>query len=350
MGAAGLLVVGLLVLVAGAELLVRGASRLALLAGVSPLAVGLTVVAYGTSAPEVAVSLKAALDSQADIALGNVVGSNTCNVLLILGLSALAAPLAVSSRVVRIDAPLVLLVSLLVIGLAWDGQIGRLDGAVLLLLAGAYTALQLVLARRERTGSGVGAASNFSIAASFVLVAVGLALLVAGSRWMVDAAVQVAEAWGVSRLVIGLTIVAVGTSLPELVTSIVAALRGERDIAVGNVIGSNLFNLTAVLGAAASAGRGGVVVSDSALWFDLPVMAAAALVCLPIFVTGMVISRREGAVLVAFYVAYVTYLVLASQRHAGAQALGDAVRWFALPITAAALTWLAAAEWRRRGD
>ncbi|MEQ8847797.1 calcium/sodium antiporter [Botrimarina sp.] len=350
MVAAGWLGLGLVALVIGAEMLVRGASRLALAAGVAPLAVGLTVVAYGTSAPEVAVSVKAALSGQADIALGNVVGSNTCNVLLILGLSALAAPLAVSAQIVRIDAPLVVLVSGLTVALAWDGSLGLSDGLVLLALAVAYTAMQLVMAGRERQAPAADATGEGgpSVLRSCLLVAAGLALLVAGSRWMVDGAVRLAEGWGVSQLVIGLTIVAVGTSLPELVTSVVASLRGQRDIAVGNVVGSNFFNLTAVLGAAATVGQGGVAVTDEALRFDLPVMVAVALVCLPIFFTGMTIARWEGALLVAYYGAYVAYLLLAAQRHASAAALGDALRWFVVPITAAVLGGLALAEWRRR--
>ncbi|TWT99704.1 Inner membrane protein YrbG [Botrimarina colliarenosi] len=347
MVAFGLLAVGLVALVVGAEMLVRGASRLAAAAGVSSLAIGLTVVAYGTSAPEVAVSVNAALHDQADIALGNVVGSNTCNVLLILGISAIAAPLAVSSQLVRIDVPLMIAVSLGVVGLAYDGVLGWGDGCLLLLGAAAYTVLQLVLAKRDSSPVDPEA-PKVSVMASILLVAFGLATLVLGSRWMVDGAVRIAEAWGVSQLVIGLTIVAIGTSLPELVTSLVASLRGERDIAVGNIVGSNLFNLTAVLGAAAFASPAGLPISAEALRFDLPVMVGVSVVCLPIFFTGMTINRWEGALLLAYYVAYVAYLVLESQRHHAAVALGDALRWFVLPMTALVLVTLAMKELRRR--
>lgn len=347
MVAFGQLAGGLVLLVVGAEWLVRGASRLASRAGVSPLAIGLTVVAYGTSTPELAVSVNAALSGQADIGVGNVVGSNTCNVLLILGLSALAAPLVVSSQLVRLDVPLMIAASLGVLGLALDGAVGRLDGVLLLLGAIAYTVLQLMLARREASPNHDEAPKG-SLTMSVVLVGVGLALLVLGSNWMVDGAVRFAQAWGVSELVIGLTVVAVGTSLPELMTSVVASLRGQRDIAVGNIVGSNLFNLTAVLGAAAAAAPEGVPISAETLRFDLPVMVAVAMICLPIFFTGSVVSRGEGLLLLAYYGAYVAYLVLAAQRHAAADALGDAMRWFVVPITAAVLVSLSFREMRRR--
>lgn len=346
--AVGLLVAGLGLMVVGAEWLVRGASRLAEAARVSPLAIGLTVVAYGTSAPEFAVSVGSSLSGDSDIALGNVVGSNVCNVLLILGLAAVVAPLAVSSRLVRFDAPLVLAVSLLVALLAWDGALGRGDGMILLAVAIALTTFQLAMSRREQpeTSVAVEGASSQSIATSAGLVAVGLAMLVAGSQWFVQGAVSVAQAWGVSHLVIGLTVVAVGTSMPELVTSVVASLRGERDIAVGNVIGSNLFNLTAVLGGAAAAAPDGVPIADAALRFDLPVMIGTAVLCLPIFFTDQRVDRKEGALLLGYYAAYVAYLVLKAGRHAAAPALGDALRWFVIPMTVLVLLTLSVRQWR----
>ncbi len=348
MVALGLLVGGLVLLVLGAEWLVRGASQLASRAGIPPLAIGLTVVAYGTSAPELAVSVNAALSGQADIAVGNVVGSNTCNVLLILGLSALAAPLIVSSQLVRLDVPLMIAVSVGVIVLALDGNFGRVDGFILLAVAIGYTVLQLLLARREASIDADAAPPEGSFGASMAFVVVGLGLLILGSQFMVSGAVSIAQAWGVSELVIGLTVVAVGTSMPELMTSVVASLRGQRDIAVGNIVGSNLFNLTAVLGAAAVVAPDGVAIAAETLRFDLPVMAAVAMICLPIFFTGGVVARWEGALLLAYYVAYVTYLVLAAQRHEAAGNLGDALRYFVLPITAAVLLGLAYLEFRRR--
>jgi cation:H+ antiporter len=348
MVAFGLLIGGLVLLVFGAEWLVRGASQLAARAGISPLAIGLTVVAYGTSTPELAVSVNAALSGQADIAVGNVVGSNICNVLLILGVSALAAPLIVSSQLVRLDVPLMIAVSLGTIGLALDGRISRLDGLILLVVAIGYTVLQLVLARRESSIDADAAPPSGSVVASILYIVVGLGLLMLGASWMVSSAVTIAKWWGVSELVIGLTVVAVGTSLPELMTSVVASLRGQRDIAVGNIVGSNIFNLTAVLGASAAISPMGVAVAAETLRFDLPVMTAVAVICLPIFFTGSTVARWEGALLLAYYVAYVTYLVMAAQRHDATEGFGDAMRYFVLPITAAVFVGLAIMEFRRR--
>ena len=337
-------------LVAGAELVVRGASRLAVAAGISPLVVGLTVVAFGTSAPELAVTMGAALTGEADVALGNVVGSNIGNVLLILGLSAAVAPLAVSQQLVRLDVPLMVGASLLTLLLAMDGSVGRVDGLLLLACIVVYTVFLIRQSRRE----GVAVHAEYSQAladetpsrrspwvrdtASIVL---GLVLLVVGARWLVAEAVAAAAAFGVSELVIGLTIVAMGTSLPELATSVLAAVRGQRDIAVGNVVGSNLFNLLAVLGLGSVTAPGGVPVARAALRFDLPVMIAVAVACLPIFFTGHRISRWEGWLFLAYYGAYIAYLVLASAAHDALPALSAALAWFALPLTGATLAVLA---------
>lgn len=338
---------GLLLMIFGAELLVRGASRLAAAVGLSPLVIGLTVVAFGTSAPELAVSLRSTLSGQDSVALGNVIGSNTFNVLFILGLSALITPLAVSSQLVRLDVPVMIAASLGVIGLALDGGIGRIDG--LLLCAGfvAYTAA-LLLAPKGDKGEAAESSETRRLTPTLQVLG-GLALLVLGSNWMVAAAVAMATTLGVSELVIGLTIVAAGTSMPEVVTSVVASLRGERDIAVGNIVGSNLFNLLAVLGVAAVAAPGGVAVEPSVLRFDLPVMAAVAVVCLPIFFTGMAIDRWEGAVLLGYYAAYTAYLVLAATGHAALPAFSSGMLWFVIPLTALTLVVLTAHALLRRG-
>jgi len=310
---------GLALLVVGAEALVRGAGRLAAVAGLSPLVIGLTVVAFGTSAPELAVSVKASLSGQGAVSLGNVVGSNTFNVLAILGLSALITPLAVSSHLVRWDVPVMIAASLLATLLAWDGSIGRLDGLLLAILFATYTIVLLIAGKRMGGESNSEAPSDdlqaqqpagASLIGSTFATLIGLALLVAGSRLLVDSAVVMATAAGVSEVVVGLTIVAAGTSLPEVVTSVVASLRGERDIAVGNVVGSNLFNLLGVLGVAGIVAPEGVPVTTSVLRFDFPVMLIAALVCLPIFWTQFTIDRWEGLLLLASYVLYVTYLVV----------------------------------------
>ena len=332
-----LMAAGLALLLAGAELLVRGAARLAGAFGVPPLVIGLTVVAYGTSAPELAVSVRASGLGQADIALGNVVGSNIFNVLFILGLSALITPLVVSRKLVRLDVPIMIAVSLGLVALGWNGRIGRPEGALLVLLGIAYTVFLVVEGRREerrkRAAEGRGAPASAGWVRSSLYVAAGLALLVSGSRWLVDGAVALARALGTTELVIGLTVIAAGTSLPEVATSVVASLRGERDIAVGNVVGSNIFNVLWVLGVAALASESGVAVSPSAMQFDVPVMVAVAVACLPIFFTGYLIARWEGALFFAYYLLYTAFIVLAATGHGALRLLGPAVLWFALPLT-----------------
>jgi cation:H+ antiporter len=340
---------GLAGLVVGGSWLVRGASRLALGLGLSPLVVGLTVVAFGTSAPELAVSAGAVLSGRTGLAVGNVVGSNIFNVLFILGLSALITPLSVHRQVIRQEVPILIGAAALLIVLGLDGGFGARDGAILLGLLAAYTTF---LVRQARAASTATAASTDAsreppspragawddrLPLQLALIVAGLGLLVAGSEALVSSAVTLARALGVSDVVIGLTIVAAGTSLPEVATSVLAGLKGERDIAVGNVVGSNLFNIFGVLGVASVAaplsGAGALPVPPDVARFDLWVMLAASAVCLPVFLTGREIARWEGALFLAYYAAYTTYLVLAAQRHAGAQALGDAMLGFVVPLT-----------------
>jgi cation:H+ antiporter len=338
-------ITGGLLLIAGAELLVRGASRLAVRAGVSPLVVGLTVVAFGTSSPELAVTVGSAYAGDADVALGNVLGSNIFNVLFILGLSALVAPLVVAQQLVRLDVPLMIGVSVLALVLSLDGSVGRLDGLLLFSGVVAYTVFLVRQSRRESKGVRAEYEEAFGDAprrsAAWMLdgaqAAVGLVLLVIGARWLVDAAVATATAMGVSSLVIGLTIVAAGTSLPEVATSVLATLRGERDIAVGNVVGSNIFNLLCVLGLGSAVSPAGLAVAPGALTFDFPVMIAVAIATLPIFFTGYTIARWEGAVFLAYYVAYTVYLVLDATQHGALNLFGAAMTWFVLPLTALTL-------------
>jgi len=348
-----LFVAGLVLLILGAEWLVRGASRLAGALGISPLVIGLTVVAFGTSAPEVAVSVKAAWAGQPDLAIGNVVGSSVFNVLFILGASAVVTPLLVSSQLIRLDVPIMIGVSVLVFLLAGDGSIGRLDGALLFAGVIAYTAFQVWQSRKESAAIRDEYAQEYaprrhSTLANLVLVAAGLALLVLGSRWLVSGAVAFAQALGVSELVIGLTIVAAGTSLPEVATSLLAAFRGERDIAVGNVVGSNIFNLLAVLGLSALVAPDGLPVSPSVLRFDLPVMMAVALACLPIFASGASIVRWEGALFLSYYAAYTTYLVLAAQEHDTLPVFSTVMEVFVLPLTAVTLAVVGWRAWKHR--
>jgi len=339
---------GLLTLISGATLLVRGASRLALSLGISPLVVGLTVVAFGTSAPEMAVSVGAVLDGRVDIAIGNAVGSNILNVLFILGASALIAPLVVNIQLIRQEVPIMIGASLLLLLLGLDGRISWFDGLLLFGLLLAYTGFLVVQSRRETQAANDEYAEALAPAAAATwdssplvqvsLLVAGIGALVLGSQWLVDAAVAFAKDLGVSDVVIGLTVVAAGTSLPEAATSLTAALKGERDIAVGNVVGSNTFNILGCLGLSGlAAGGTGLTVPPSLLAFDIWVMLAVALACMPVFLTGHEIARWEGAVFVLYYVAYVAYLILAAQQHDALRTYTLAMTGFVLPLTVVTL-------------
>jgi cation:H+ antiporter len=319
---------GFALLLMGAESLVRGAAKLALQLGISPLVVGLTVVAFGTSAPELTVSIAAAINGEASIALGNVVGSNVLNILVILGASAVVTPLAVTQQLIRVEIPLMVVVSLVVWGMAANDNIGRLEGALLfgslvIYLCWAVTkSKQETKAVQREYARSLGAdevspaeqADNRThwrlILLQVALVCAGLAMLVLGANLLVQGAVGMATSWGIPPAVIGLTIVAGGTSLPEVATSLMAAFRGEQDIAIGNVVGSNLFNLMSVLGGTAMVSATGIAVESSFLRFDFPVMVMAACICLPIAWTGQRVSRAEGLFLLASYVVYVVVTVV----------------------------------------
>jgi cation:H+ antiporter len=342
-----LLIVGVVLLVAGAESLVRGASKLAASIGISPLVVGLTVVAFGTSAPELAVSTHAAYTGEADIAVGNVVGSNIFNILFILGLSAMVTPLAVAQQLIRLDMPIMIGASLLLPILGMDGKISRIDGLLLFSLVVAYTIFLIRQSRKESKAVqeeyereyGVGEEEKTPRAWKIDLAYVigGVVMLLLGSRWLVDGAVRVAIDLGVSELMIGLTIIAVGTSLPELATSVIASLRGERDIAVGNVVGSNIFNILAVVGLTGLVAPEGVPVSIEALRFDIPVMIMVVLACAPVFMTGLIIQRWEGFLFLAYYLAYLSHLVLAAAGSPSVPDLDAVVLSLVIPITALAV-------------
>lgn len=343
-----LFMAGLVALVLGASLLVRGASKLALSVGVSPLVVGLTVVAFGTSAPEVAVSVGAVLDGKMDIAVGNVVGSNIFNVLFILGVSALIVPLVVNVQLIRQEVPIMIGASLLLLALGMDGTLSFWDGAFLFALLIAYTAFLVIQSRKQTQAArdeyaqenqaATPGSWDSKLAVQIVLIVAGLVALVIGSQWLVDASIAFAKTLGVSDLVIGLTIVAAGTSMPEVATSITAAIKGERDIAVGNVVGSNTFNILGCLGVSGLvSGDLGLLMAPALLSFDLWVMLAVALACLPIFMSGREIARWEGGVFVAYYAAYVAYLILAAQRHDALGMFSTAMMSFVLPLTVVTL-------------
>ena len=306
-----LILVSLLILTGGADLLVRGASSLALRFGVSALVVGLTVVAFGTSAPELVVSMKAAYQGQGDISAGNVIGSNIFNVAAILGLSALISPMRVQLQLLRLDAPIMVGVSLLMFVILRDAKVDRIEGSVLFIGLLAYTIFNIIASRRQHAAAidkefeeGVPHRTK-SPWIDFALVAGGLVLLVLGSRLLVDNSVKLAQAMGISEAVIGLTIVAAGTSMPELATSIVAAMKKEADIAIGNIVGSNIFNILGILGLSAA------VFPFSApgiRMFDLNSMVFLAVLLVPMLYSGKLLSRWEGGVLLACYLGYVAVM------------------------------------------
>jgi cation:H+ antiporter len=398
-----LLLAGLALLVVGGEFLVRGASRLALAVGVSPLVIGLTVVAYGTSTPELAVSVQAGLGGNDAIAVANVVGSNIFNVLFILGACALLAPLVVSRQLVRVDVPVMIGVSLLAALFAWTGdRIVAWEGALLFAGVVAYTVWSIRQSRAASAAAGddgsafapsapsatwlgvalglaalgiagralgwfqtvetalvvigalafvighrAGRGADLTRQAGFILA--GLGILVLGARWLVDSSVVLAQNLGVSDAVIGLTIVAAGTSLPEVATSIVATFRGQRDIAIGNVVGSNIYNLLAILGVSALVTPGGLAVAPEMLRIDIPVMIAVALICLPAFYTGYLIRRWEGGLFLAAYLGYTTYLVFNATGHAWTTALGETLGYVFVPVALAAFAVTGFHAWFTRG-
>lgn len=339
-----LFLLGFVLLLGGAELLVRGASQIAVAAGISPLVVGLTVVAYGTSAPELAVSVQSAFAGNADLAVGNVVGSNISNILLVLGIAATLAPLAVARQLVRTSLPVMILVSVLMLVFGIDGTINRWEGLALFAGALAFTWISIQTSRRatriaadETKDQAAPRTSVLRMILNLGLVVAGLGLLVLGAGWLVDGAVELAQWFGINELVIGLTIVAVGTSLPEIATSIVAAARGQRDIAVGNAVGSNIFNVLLVIGLSSAVAPEGIKVAETAVRFDMPVMIAVAIACLPVFFSGYVIDRWEGLVFVAYYASYATYLYLDATGSPWQETFQIAMLYFVIPITLVAL-------------
>ncbi|MCL4268171.1 MAG: calcium/sodium antiporter [Anaerolineales bacterium] len=348
---------GLILLILGAEWLVRGASRLAAKVGISPLVIGLTVVAFGTSSPEMAVSVQSALAGQSDIAVGNVVGSNIFNVLFILGLSAIIAPLIVQQQLIRLDVPIMIGLSLLMYLMSLDGVIGRLEGVILFGGIIAYTVFLIRQSRKESKAVEDEYAQEYADkketgwkpwVINLGLVVVGLVLLVQGSNWLVDSAISIARAFGLSELIIGLTIVAAGTSMPEVATSVTAAIKGERDIAVGNVVGSNIFNILAVLGLTSLVAPDGVPVSQAAEAFDIPVMVSVAVMTLPIFFTGNRIDRWEGWLFLFYYAAYTTYLILDAAQHDALPLFNNVLLFAIIPLTVVTLIVLFITEYSRR--
>jgi cation:H+ antiporter len=308
---------GLAALLAGAELVVRGGSTLAARLGVSPLVIGLTIVAIGTSAPELAVGIDAAVQGNGALAVGNIAGTNTVNILLILGLSAAIRPLSIRLQTLKLDLPVIVLASLMLLVMAWDGRLTRLEGLILVLSAFLFTAAVIHVARRESASVkaafagefGAPARSRRAVLIELLGLAAGLAVIVVGAHWLVDGAVRMARIWGVSDAFIGLTIVAIGTSAPELVTTVVSTLRNERDIAIGNLIGSSVYNILFILGVTCLVPSAGIAIGPQLILVDIPVMTAVAFACIPVFISGRRVARLEGVIFVSAYLVYLGYLI-----------------------------------------
>ncbi|MFU8812373.1 MAG: calcium/sodium antiporter [Balneolaceae bacterium] len=299
-------IIGLVSLIGGAELLVRSASKLAASVGISKLVIGLTVVAFGTSAPELAVGIDAMLQGKSDIMLGNVVGSNLANTMLILGLGAILTPLAVHRNLLRFDLPVMIGSVLLLYALMWNGVLTRLNAMVLLMGLAAYlfTLFRLSGSKGVKVPPSPG---DLPVWQTVALVIAGLVLLIGGARALVFSASEIAVQAGISELVIGLTMVAIGTSLPEVVITVAAALRGERDMLVGGIVGSNILNILAVVSISGLFAET-TTVSDTLLRVDMVLLTVVSLICIPIFVTRKTVGRAEGAFLLLSYVGYVTWL------------------------------------------
>jgi cation:H+ antiporter len=312
---------GLVVILLGAEMLLRGATRIAAMLRIKPILIGLTVVTVGTTMPELAVGITAATEGRGSLAVGNIAGTNIMNILFILGLSALMRPLPMRLLSIRLDVPVMIASALALVAMAWDGVLSRTDGSVLLLGAVAYTVSLVRLSRRESSAlqrefseeynaKALGTRRSATQAAwNALLLVVGIALTVLGAELLVSGAVNIAQAWGVSDAIIGLTIVAIGTSAPELATTVMATLKNDRDVAVGNLIGSCIYNVLVILGVTCMVAPDGVAIGRDILLIDLPLAAAVAIVCLPVFRSDRLVSRREGASFVCTYLAYLGWLI-----------------------------------------
>lgn len=319
--ALGQCLAGLVVMIAGAELMVRGGTWIAARLGISPIVIGLTVVAIGTSAPELAVGIDAVLHGNGDLAVGNIAGTNVVNILLILGLSAAIRALAISSETTRLHLPAIVAASFLLLFMAFDGSLSRIDGGILVGASLMYTAAVVYVSRRESRaveppfvndaeGRAGPPATRHSIAANLSFLVVGIVIIVAAADWLVEGSIDLARIWGVPVEFIGLTIIAIGTSSPELVTTIVSTLRNQRDIAIGNLLGSSAYNILFILGVTCLFPSSPVPVARSLIAVDIPVMTAVALLCIPVFYSNREVSRLEGVLFVSAYMAYLIYLIV----------------------------------------
>jgi cation:H+ antiporter len=315
---------GLAVLVLGAEAMVRGSVEVAGRLGISPIVIGLTVVSIGTSMPELAIGVTSTREGSGALAVGNIAGTNVVNLLLILGLSALMVPLAMQTRTLRFELPVMAAAAIAMWVLAADGTLSRTDGAILVAGAICYVVTLIRVTRRESrvvvdefaAAIATGAPDDPTVSgkrpmALYVAMMLGgIVVVVLGAELLVDGAVGMARGFGVSDALIGLTVVAVGTSAPELVTTVVSTIRGDRDVAIGNLMGSSIFNILLILGITVLVPAHGLVLPDSLVRIDIPVMVAVALICVPIFISGRRVSRGEGGAMVAAYLVYLGYLLM----------------------------------------
>lgn len=342
-------IAGLICLIGGAQLLVSSSSKLSVRFGVPAIFIGVTVVAFATSAPEVAVSLDAVFTGKSSLALGNVLGSNIANILLILGLSALIAPVAIKERIIWLDIPFMIVASVLVYLLSLDQSLQPIDGGILLFFFVGFMTFQIIQARKDGVSNHPEEENLNSkpFLRQVILLGGGFGLLILGAHWLVESSIEIARYWGLSELVIGLTIVAIGTSLPEVATSVLAAWKNESDLSVGNVIGSNIFNIFLVLGVCSLFSSGGLNVTNAALALDFPFMVAVSIACLPIFFTGHKIARWEGALFLGYYIAYLIYLFMDSTQHELLPLFNNVMLLFVIPITIVTLLIFTYRYWRK---
>lgn len=320
---------GLIIIIVGAELLLRGASHIATLLKIKPIIIGLTVVSVGTSMPELAVGITAAMEDKGALAVGNIAGTNIFNILFILGLSALIRPLPLHLLSIKLDVPVMIATALVLIAIAWDGLLNRAEGLVLISAAIIYTIALIQLSKRESAAmrhefAEEYGAGSVKLPAGIVLprtrlniglwngllLMLGIFLTVLGAELMVTGATGIAQSYGISDAVIGLTIVAIGTSAPELASTMLATFKNDRDVAIGNLIGSGIYNILVILGITSTVAPSGINVSDEILMIDLPLAAIVAMVCLPVFKSDRLVSRREGLFFVIAYLIYFSSLFL----------------------------------------
>lgn len=324
-GHAAWFVAGLIALTLGAEVMVRGSTNVAARLGISPILIGLTVVSIGTSLPELAIGITAAAEGSGELAVGNIAGTNIVNILFILGLSALLRPLAIEARTIRFDLPVMVGAAVLLWVLAVDGVLSRLDGTVLACGAIIYTVTLIRASRQESREIVTEYAQAYPNAPSAepdrspgrrgrtvldtAMMLGGIVVIVVGAEWLVTGAVGMARGFGVSDALIGLTVVAIGTSAPELVTTIVSTVRGHRDVAIGNLLGSSIYNILLILGVTCLVPAHGLTLSSRMVWVDIPIMVAVTVVCIPIFLSGRRVQRGEGGAMVAAYLVFLAFLL-----------------------------------------